>query len=703
MSSDNSGSNLVRIHSDAPAARTARFGFGGYADTLAGLIANPSNQTPLVIGIYGSWGSGKTTLMQAMRQRLDGQATAELAQRLGAPPGAMRPCKTVWFQAWKYDKEDQILAGLLEAIFQAMARDGFFSRAKAEIEKLAKSLNKKKIVDLVSQLVMGVDVSDFFKELEYKKQLGFYDSFRSFFDGLICVYLNWRARLKPAAEFDDSCGALVIFIDDLDRCPQPRIVKVLETVKLFLDHKGCVFVIGADREIITKALAESYKEDAHRFMEKIVQVTFSLPKVTGEMFQPFLDDLGEEQAAIGEYLDLILPAMGFNPRQLKRFINNLNLRHGLMRSRNLAIDFEPVLHWGIIEHAFPQAAADMEDNPRNLFSLKKHLDEVAAGLGHRRVWEADEQKLLEMKVPQGLHKYLRHEAMVKIFDSFETGEASFNELLTFSASVESEEPGTEQAAASAGRALPEGMKLSGKAKAPGEPGRAAPRGQIMVEIPAGPFKFGEKPEEAFIDKPFWIDIYPVTNASYRVFVESGGYENEKWWPQEGWKWRKENRILRPDYWDDPQWNRDGHPVVGISWYEAMAYCNWLSHTSKEGFTYDLPSERQWERAARGTDGRVYPWGDEFDQERCNTRESGIDGTTRVDRYADGVSPEGCYDMAGNVWEWTSDFYDEDKDSYTLKGGSWSDEAQYARCAARNGGGPGARFNFIGFRCARTLL
>ena len=196
MDDQNSKPNLVKIHSDAPAMKElesikdVEFGFPGYADTLAGLIANPDNETPLVIGIYGTWGSGKTTLMKAIEDRLDGKQVGELAKRLSIELQVMRPCKTVWFQAWKYDKENEILAGLLEIIFQTMADDGFFSKAKGEIEKLAKGLNKLKILGFVSKLASGIDVSEFFKDLEYKKQLGFYDVFRKFFDDLICTYLT---------------------------------------------------------------------------------------------------------------------------------------------------------------------------------------------------------------------------------------------------------------------------------------------------------------------------------------------------------------------------------------------------------------------------------------------------------------------------------------------------------------------------------
>jgi formylglycine-generating enzyme required for sulfatase activity len=676
------GPNLVRIHSDSPATQAVRFGFDSYADTLAGLIANPKNETPLVIGIYGQWGSGKTTLMQAIRERLDGKQANELIESLGASPEDIRRCKTVWFQAWKYDKESEILAGLLETVFQTMAKGDFFSRAKAKIEKLAEGLDKQKILGFVTKLVTGVDVSDFFKEMEYKKHLGFYDTFRSFFGDLILTYLNWRFKLSRAEQPDDSRGALVIFIDDLDRCPKPRIVKVLETIKLFMDYKGCVFVIGADQDIIVDALANEYKkEEAYRFMEKIVQVTFNLPRVTKESFETYLDGFEGAPAEIKKNLHLIMPAMGNNPRQLKRFVNNLNLRHGLMRSSELSIEFDSVLHWGIIEHAFPLLAADIKDNPSNFFAIKRHINAIADKMEHRKVWEADEDLLKNLNVPQSLHKYILNESIVNVLNSFKIKKEAFIELVTLSSSVKSDKPISQDS---------ENQIMISR------------RTETMVEVPIGSFKFGKSLDQANIDTAYWIDIYLVTNAQYRVFIEHSGYETEEWWPEKGWTWREKELILRPKFWEDPKWNQDDHPVVGVSWYEATAFCNWLSSFNKDGFRFHLPSERQWERAARGNkDGLVYPWGNEFDPDCCNAKDAGIGKTTRVDRYANGVSPVGCYDMAGNVWEWTSDLYDPKKGSYTLKGGSWYSPGDLARCDYSFSYFPHNRVNFAGFRCART--
>jgi formylglycine-generating enzyme required for sulfatase activity/predicted MPP superfamily phosphohydrolase len=243
----------------------------------------------------------------------------------------------------------------------------------------------------------------------------------------------------------------------------------------------------------------------------------------------------------------------------------------------------------------------------------------------------------------------------------------------------------------------------------------------MLKVEAGEFTRGaneynrEKPiRQIYLDE-FMMGKYPVTNEEFKAFVDDAGYNNEEYWTKEGWKWKEEEKISVPGYWYDGKWNRPNFPVVGVSWYEAAAYAGWLSQ--KTGKDYRLPTEAQWEKAARGTDGREYPWGNDFDKNKCNSDECGLDRTSPVGIFTKGESPYGCLDMAGNVWEWCSDWYNEDYykkspaknppgppdgSDRVLRGGCWVIDARCCRAAVRAGIHPADRVGGVGFRLLRSL-
>lgn len=218
-----------------------------------------------------------------------------------------------------------------------------------------------------------------------------------------------------------------------------------------------------------------------------------------------------------------------------------------------------------------------------------------------------------------------------------------------------------------------------------------PQGK-MTSVPHGAFLYGDEKESKTINRDYLIDIYPVTNEQYRLFIEGGGYTKQNVWSEEGWMWKEKERVSQPRYWHDERWNKPDRPVVGVSWYEADAYARWAGKR--------LPSEEEWEKAARGIDGREYPWGDEFDKEKCNGEESGFDETTPLTKYVNGRSPYGCYDMAGNVWEWTDSWLDKDQYAKMIRGGSWIFSPWLLRSANRLDERPTVREDDIGFRCAR---
>ena len=210
----------------------------------------------------------------------------------------------------------------------------------------------------------------------------------------------------------------------------------------------------------------------------------------------------------------------------------------------------------------------------------------------------------------------------------------------------------------------------------------------MVKVPKGPFLYDGDQKILAMEHDYWIDQYPVTNQKYGEFVLGGGYENQRCWSSEGWLWKTKHNITSPKYWNDGTWNKSAHPVVGVSYYEAEAYAKWAGKR--------LPTEQEWEKAARGQDGRQYPWGEEIDETRCNSDESCIGHTTPVTQYPSGVSPYGCYDMIGNVCEWCSSLY-EKGDQRVIRGGSFAIQLVSICASNRRWAYAEARPHAIGFR------
>jgi len=285
----------------------------------------------------------------------------------------------------------------------------------------------------------------------------------------------------------------------------------------------------------------------------------------------------------------------------------------------------------------------------------------------------------------------------------------------------------------------------------------------MVLIPEGPFLMGsteneinklleldtnveasrfdvEIPQREVYMSAYLIDKYPVTNAEYKKFIESGGYKQRDFWSDAGWDYVLQAKLLDSGGVHSALDGEDDCPVVNVSWYEAEAFAKYMGKR--------LPTEAEWEKAVRGTDGRIYPWGNEFDKTKLNCAESKIEKPTPVTKYPEGISDYGCFDMAGNVWEWTADWFDsqyyrsapdrdpqgpakaEDKpffgrpedvgtsiyelepaeagsstlsDCKVLRGGSWNGGGViHIRCANRDYDEPDYKNDTIGFRCARSV-
>ena len=241
----------------------------------------------------------------------------------------------------------------------------------------------------------------------------------------------------------------------------------------------------------------------------------------------------------------------------------------------------------------------------------------------------------------------------------------------------------------------------------------------MVLVPAGDFWMGSDtqlpnrgPRHLVSLDAFEIDRFEVTNERFKRFIDARGYGNAAWWSADGLKGLQHCRVTKPSRWGQAGWSDPLQPVVGVSWYEAEAFCNF------EGVR--LPTEAEWEKAARGTDERDFPWGSQWNA--ANAQGPRAVGTALVGAHAQGASPYGAEDMAGNAWEWVADWY---LDRYAagapgnnpkgpangtekvLRGGSWRSPASGSlnvtdRDMLTVDDVFCMRFDTVGFRCARSV-
>jgi formylglycine-generating enzyme required for sulfatase activity len=213
-------------------------------------------------------------------------------------------------------------------------------------------------------------------------------------------------------------------------------------------------------------------------------------------------------------------------------------------------------------------------------------------------------------------------------------------------------------------------------------------------VPAGRYLLSERLGGAQdLEKPFWLDRYPVTVARFLAFIERGGHRDRALWSDQGWTWREANAITEPRFFGDPKWARflrPGRPIVGVSWWEAEAFCRFEGRR--------LPTEREWECAARGSDGRAYPWGPEWEDGRIAVRGVGPRVTWPVGFFQRARGPFGHLDLVGNVWQWTADSLEG---TAIVKGGSWASRPEQNRTDHVNAYAKEQRHSHVGFRTCRS--
>jgi gamma-glutamyl hercynylcysteine S-oxide synthase len=738
-----------RIYHDLPLDQsdTAHFHFDEFAVTLARLIADKSTRTPLTIGVSGAWGSGKTTLLRRIQQQLD-QTLVMLDQTKPAlmdfvnddevPQQKFRVCRTAWFNAWKYADENELLVALVRVLVQEMYKDDFISKSAAAIFDPFK--DRRDVIDTVlSWFSVKTPFGDITlntgeaKETPFSKKTAMLDLFDQAFNRLMAA---WVHRKMDVEKVDPEKGVLVVFIDDLDRCLPGKTVQVLEAVKLFLDKPGCIFVLGAETGIVQRAIAKHYEdagvtgESAKDYLEKVIQLRFELPPIFTDTLKDYLTD-EKVDSELQKHWQVLVTGAELNPRKVKTFVNDLNLQWAILRNTGQAqgVVRDDFTRWQVLWRTAPdnfkQRISEIDD-----LDLRLKFVQDALKWGGGDGDETLNKTFQEYAALQRLRRVLR---VVKSFSS--TFDAvALDAFVHLAAPPPKSEPKLEgkaekpeaklaqaEIAVSAELLNKENLayleknvyvveeSFPGYEKARRSDANLIEIGGIQfVKIPAGKFILGskdenplavdsERPQQTLELPDYWMARFPLTNEQYSDFV---GREEH---PVKGWEKKK------------------NHPVVNVSWKDALEYCQWFNATFAENLkkyelTLYLPTEAQWEKAARGEYGNEWPWGNEFDPKKCNADQGSKGCTTPVDVYPQGESPYAVADMAGNVWEWTHTLIkaypykkndgrekENDPGSRVLRGGSFGFNRRIARCAYRDSLDPENRDNGVGFRmCASSV-
>ena len=579
-----------------------QLGFDKYVDTLSGMITDEDFKTPFCIGIFGKWGSGKTSFMHLLENKLLDDNTP----RFAIP---------IWFNPWRYEREEHLIIPFLKTIERGIRK--FEEDHKTGSKKITKKLSDKLLefaatvgkvsaafaYGITADAKLGgfglrLDASKMAKREEelssrrMKELRGLSEEYSS-------IYYEITKELQEAV--DEKVFRIVVFVDDLDRCLPDKAVELLEAIKLFLDIEGYLFVIGVDREVVKKGISYRYRhfefKDEEKkenviispedYLDKMIQLPLELPVIERERKESFIKSLMGKSDDFKEHSDLIIYAgIGDNPRSLKRFINLLAFMVNLAETLKVSIcsakskespenkaqlekHFIPILYikWTIIVFRYQEDYNAIKGNPKRLIEIQQAAKE-------KEKPEETEHKSTEKTRPT------IDEPLKKVLlkgEQFPDDDWLIKRFIHLTESTV--------------------VSKVDKARTTGFV-RSFTHGE-MVQIPKGIFLCGEDRKEKDIELDYEIDVYPVTNKQYKGFVDDTNYEvpysdDEDSQP---YIWDKEKRIY-PDGTGD-------HPVVLVSHEDAMSFCKWRAEKTESEIR--LPTEEEWEKAARGRDGREYPW------------------------------------------------------------------------------------------------
>jgi len=360
-------STKLKIFGDLPTTDDG-LGFDHYVDILFSLIENFEATSPLTIGIHGSWGSGKTSLMRMLEKKLTDGENSNI--------------KTIWFNAWAYGGDEPIGLALLQRIliaFQEEAKNG------DKIESLGRSIGRL-LIDAGLRKIAGIRLEEAGEH--FKSTIDVKGTLRDDFESVIGESLGDRR--------------LVLFIDDLDRCLPEKTIEILEVIKLFLDLPKCMYIIGVEKDVIERGIEVRYRSKEQEipisgkdYIEKIIQLPFTLPPIREEDMTEFIEKLGigEKEKSYGK---IVAKGTNCNPRKVKLFLNTLRIREAIAERTGGKIEPDLAAKLFVFECVFPQFYRDL---------MKYRDQKLLCKLERLAKKEADDELMKELERSETLQKH----------------------------------------------------------------------------------------------------------------------------------------------------------------------------------------------------------------------------------------------------------------------------------------------------------
>lgn len=443
-----------KILNDKAISDAKYFNFNVFVDSIQNLILNPEIETPFTLVINGKWGSGKTSLMRTIKKSLDNSSQKTIDKKV----------KTVWFNAWKYSDQDNLIAELAFEIYQTVVKEkgpinrSIFGRLYRKIRFFHddKRINYYNVISDFSGLInptkgIGIgsvslepnkiNVDKWLNKPFYTDNLTFYNRFQQYLNSVINIYVLPEFTFKDKfnryldvilnrsqTDQNDSEnlqeGVLIIFIDDLDRCSPKGIANILETINLFFDHPGCFFVFGLDIDIVSTAIDIHYKEfnekkifSGNDYIKKMFQLQFDLPDIRKNEMKEYIEiEIGTDES-IKNIIELIIESLEGNPREIKRFINSFNFLRILKSAHpNLKIKDELLAKWVLLTFISSEFIKDIKSDSQILVTVQKYTRLNANEF--KEYYEANDQIASEL--------FLKYKDNPKIYEILYSGTNEFS-------------------------------------------------------------------------------------------------------------------------------------------------------------------------------------------------------------------------------------------------------------------------------------